>query len=58
MTPFDMEMFLIMLLMELFREAGVRLPSAIGQTLTVVGGLIIGDSAIRGGITSFDTFIM
>lgn len=42
-----MEMFLIMLLMELFREAGVRLPSAIGQTLTVVGGLIIGDSAIQ-----------
>ncbi|MCF7756400.1 spore germination protein [Paenibacillus xylanexedens] len=47
-----MEMFLIMLLMELFREAGVRLPSAIGQTLTVVGGLIIGDSAIRAGMVS------
>jgi len=46
------EMFLIMLLMELFREAGVRLPSAIGQTLTVVGGLIIGDSAIRAGMVS------
>lgn len=46
------EMFFIMLLMELFREAGVRLPSAIGQTLTVVGGLIIGDSAIRAGMVS------
>ncbi|THF76441.1 spore germination protein [Cohnella fermenti] len=46
------EMFLIMSLMELFREAGVRLPSAIGQTLTVVGGLIIGESAIRAGIVS------
>jgi hypothetical protein len=46
------EMFLIMLLMELFREAGVRLPSAIGQTLTVVGGLIIGDAAIRAGMVS------
>ncbi|MUT64384.1 spore germination protein [Paenibacillus sp. NEAU-GSW1] len=48
----SLEMFLIMVLMELFREAGVRLPMAIGQTLTVVGGLIIGESAIRAGIVS------
>ncbi|MCQ6560664.1 spore germination protein [Paenibacillus mendelii] len=47
-----LEMFFIMSLMELFREAGVRLPSTIGQTLTVVGGLIIGDAAIRAGIVS------
>jgi hypothetical protein len=47
-----LEMFFIMCLMELFREAGVRLPSSIGQTLTVVGGLIIGDAAIRAGMIS------
>ncbi|MFF2480117.1 spore germination protein [Paenibacillus sp. NPDC058071] len=47
-----LEMFFIMCLMELFREAGVRLPSMIGQTLTVVGGLIIGDAAIRAGLVS------
>lgn len=46
------EMFFIMCLMELFREAGVRLPSSIGQTLTVVGGLIIGDASIRAGLVS------
>ncbi|UVI28328.1 spore germination protein [Paenibacillus spongiae] len=47
-----LEMFFIMSLMELFREAGVRLPSTIGQTLTVVGGLILGDAAIRAGLVS------
>lgn len=47
-----MEMFLILLLLETFKEAGYRLPSMIGQTLTVVGGLIIGDAAIRAGLTS------
>ncbi|MCU6711263.1 spore germination protein [Paenibacillus sp. J5C_2022] len=47
-----LEMFFIMSLMELFREAGVRLPTSIGQTLTVVGGLIIGDAAIRAGMVS------
>jgi len=51
-VPAPVEAFLMLLAFELFREAGVRLPRAIGQTLTVVGGLIIGDAAIRAGMTS------
>jgi len=47
-----MEMFLLLTLLEIFREAGVRLPNAIGQTLTSIGGLIIGDAAIRAGLVS------
>ncbi|MBB6733682.1 spore germination protein [Cohnella zeiphila] len=47
-----MEMFLILFFLELFKEAGYRLPSLIGQTLTVVGGLIIGDAAVRSGLIS------
>ncbi|MFF2885763.1 spore germination protein [Paenibacillus sp. NPDC057967] len=47
-----MEMFLLLTLLEIFREAGVRLPSSIGQTLTSIGGLIIGDAAIRAGMVS------
>ncbi len=47
-----LEILLVLVLYELFREAGVRLPKAVGQTLTVVGGLIIGDAAIRAGLTS------
>ncbi|MGN7356361.1 spore germination protein [Paenibacillus sp. SAF-054] len=52
--PFSaqMELFLLLILLEIFREAGVRLPSSIGQTLTVIGGLIIGDAAIRAGLVS------
>lgn len=46
------EMFLLLILLEIFREAGVRLPSTIGQTLTVIGGLIIGDASIRAGLVS------
>lgn len=48
----QMEMFLLLVLLEIFREAGLRLPSSIGQTLTVVGGFIIGDAAIRAGLVS------
>ncbi|WP_242524643.1 spore germination protein [Metabacillus sp. cB07] len=49
-APF--EMFVILFLFELFNEAGVRLPRAIGQTVAVLGGLIVGDAAIRAGLTS------
>ncbi|WP_374725890.1 spore germination protein [Paenibacillus sp. P22] len=47
-----MEMFLMLLMFELFREAGVRLPRAVGQTVSVVGGLIVGNAAIDAGLTS------
>jgi hypothetical protein len=50
--PTQLEMFVLLLLLEVFREAGVRLPSSIGQTLTVIGALIIGDASIRAGLVS------
>ncbi|WP_413379228.1 spore germination protein [Alkalihalobacillus sp. 1P02AB] len=52
--PFSLplEAFLILILFELIREAGIRMPTAVGQTISIVGGLIIGDAAIRAGLTS------
>lgn len=50
--PIPLETFMMLFLFEIFNEAGRRLPKALGQTVTVVGGLIIGDAAIRSGITS------
>ena len=40
------------LTIELLRESGARLPNAIGQTIGIVGGIVIGDAAVRAGITS------
>jgi hypothetical protein len=53
-----MDLFLMLGMFEVFREAGVRLPKAVGQTVAVVGGLIIGDAAIRAGITSPTTLVV
>jgi hypothetical protein len=50
--PAGMELFLMMCILELFREAGMRLPRAVGQTLAVVGGIVIGDAAIRAALIS------
>ena len=47
-----LEMFIVLFLFEFFNEAGIRLPRAIGQTVSVLGGLIVGDAAIRAGLTS------
>jgi len=46
------EILLMLGLFELFREAGIRLPKAVGQTVAVVGGLIVGNAAIQAGLTS------
>ncbi|MFC3769381.1 spore germination protein [Paenibacillus sp. GCM10012303] len=37
---------------ELLREAGARLPTKIGQTIGIVGGIVIGQSAVQAGFTS------
>ncbi|MFB5660470.1 spore germination protein [Alteribacillus sp. HJP-4] len=50
--PAALEAFVLIGLFELFREAGLRLPLAVGQILAVVGGLIIGDAAINAGLTN------
>src|SRR5690625_373722 len=38
--------------MELLREAGARLPTMVGQTIGIVGGLVIGEAAVQAGIVS------
>jgi spore germination protein KA len=37
---------------EMLREAGLRLPRAVGPAVSIVGALIIGDAAVRAGLVS------
>ncbi|MCJ7843006.1 spore germination protein [Lederbergia sp. NSJ-179] len=46
------EALIMAITIELIREAGVRLPSPIGQTIGIVGGLIIGDAVVNAGLVS------
>lgn len=50
--PVVVEVLIMELLFELLREAGIRLPSQLGNTIGVVGGLIVGQSAVEAGIVS------
>lgn len=50
--PAVLEIILMELAFETLREAGIRLPSAIGSTLGIVGGIIIGQAAVEAGLVS------
>lgn len=53
-VPFPpvIEAFMMIITMELLQEAGARLPQTIGQTIGIVGGLVIGEAAVQAGIVS------
>jgi len=50
--PVFIEALFLEFMLELLREAGLRLPGPIGQTIGIVGGLIIGQAAVQAGIIS------
>ncbi|MBQ8316744.1 MAG: spore germination protein [Lachnospiraceae bacterium] len=50
--PIVVEMLIMEFLFELLREAGIRLPGPLGNTIGIVGGLIVGQSAVEAGIVS------
>ncbi|GED67041.1 spore germination protein [Brevibacillus reuszeri] len=49
--PF-LEAIIMEITLEMLREAGLRLPSKIGQTVGIVGGIVIGQAAVSAGIVS------
>ena len=57
LTPF-LEIVAMEIVVEFLREGGIRLPSKIAQTLSLVGGIIIGDTAIKSRIVSPTTLLV
>jgi spore germination protein len=50
--PAFIEAFVLEAFIELIREAGIRLPGNLGQAISIVGGLIIGQAAVSAGLVS------
>ncbi len=50
--PPILEVIILELTIELLREAGARLPTKVGQTIGIVGGIVIGTAAVEAGLTS------
>lgn len=53
-VPFPplIEVLFIELIIEVLREAGSRLPTKVGQTIGIVGGIVIGTAAVEAGLVS------
>jgi spore germination protein KA len=50
-SPF-MEVLFMELVIEILREAGSRMPTKIGQTIGIVGGIVIGTAAVEANLVS------
>ena len=46
------ETVFVLLMYEIIREAGLRLPKSVGGAVSIVSGLIIGDAAVSSGLIS------
>ena len=46
------EALFVLLMYEIIREAGIRLPKPTGGAVSIISGLIIGDSAVSSGLVS------
>ncbi|WP_286229808.1 spore germination protein [Neobacillus mesonae] len=53
-VPFPpvLEALFLEVTIELLREAGARLPTKVGQTIGIVGGIVIGTASVEAGLTS------
>ncbi|WP_409175584.1 spore germination protein [Brevibacillus fortis] len=53
-VPFPpvIEVLIIELVIEILREAGIRMPTKIGQTIGIVGGIVIGTASVQAGLAS------
>ncbi|GAW92418.1 spore germination protein [Calderihabitans maritimus] len=50
--PAFVEALIMELTFEMLREAGIRLPRPVGQAISIVGALVIGEAAVSAGIVS------
>jgi len=56
--PTLVEVLAMLVMFEAIHEAGLRLPRAVGQTVSIVGALVIGDAAVSAGLVAPSTVIV
>ncbi|MBP2649652.1 MAG: GerA spore germination protein [Firmicutes bacterium] len=50
--PAFLEALVMIILLEILQEAGIRLPKTIGPAVSIVGGLVVGEATVRAGLVS------
>ena len=59
-TPLSLpaETILILFVYEIMREAGLRMPQPLGYAVSIVGGLVVGDTAVNAGLIGAPTLMV
>lgn len=59
-TPFPvvLEVILLYFMYELMREAGLRVPKSLSSSVSIVGGLVIGETAVSAGLVSAPALVV
>ena len=59
-TPFPvmLEAILLYFMYELMREAGLRVPKSLSGSVSIVGGLVIGETAVSAGLVSAPSLVV
>ena len=56
--PVTLEVLLIMFVYEIMREAGLRIPKSLSHAVSIVGALVIGESAVNAGFIGSSTLMV
>ena len=54
----SMETFVVLFVLEVLKEASIRMPKYVGMSLSVVGALVLGEAAVSAGLLSTPTIIV
>ena len=54
----SLEMLLVLLVLEVLNEASIRMPKYVGMALSVVGALVLGETAVNAGFVSTPAIII
>lgn len=54
----SLEIFVVLLLLEVLKEASIRMPKYVGMSLSVVGALVLGETAVSAGFLSTPAIII
>lgn len=56
--PASIEAFIMLLVFDILRETGIRMPTSIGQALSIVGALVIGQAAVEARLVAAPMIIV
>lgn len=56
--PLFVEVIIMLISFEWLREAGIRMPRPVGQAVSIVGALVLGEAAVNAGIVGAPTVII